>query len=179
MITTIIIVAAAVLALVFFVVRGLGAAQDVSGIDELAKQIEQVDLEAFRNLTELSEEEYLRKRLHAKQFRAIQRERLRAAIDYLSAVSKNAAILLQLGHLSKQSTDPQVAEAGRRLTDDALRVRMYSMMAICKLGVRFAFPDASLRSSGVIDRYQQLTTAAMQLGRMQAPDKPALSRPAS
>lgn len=145
-------------------------------MNELVPQIEPVDLEAFRNLIEPSEEEYLRASLPAQEFRTIQRERLRAAIDYLGGVSRNAGILLQLGQLSKQSTDPQVAEAGRLLTDDALRMRMYSMMAIGKLVVRYAFPDASLQSGGVIDRYQRLTTAAMQLGRMQTSDKGVLSR---
>ena len=176
MILTGIVVAAAVLALIFFVVRGFGAVRDFSGMNELVQQIEQVDLEAFRNLTEPSEEEYLRTTLPATEFRSIQRQRLRAAIDYLGGVSHNAAILLQLGQYSRQSTDPQVAEAGRRLTDDALRMRMYSMMAICKLAVRYAFPDAALEPGGVIDRYQRLTTEAMQLGKMQAPDKRVVSR---
>jgi hypothetical protein len=176
MITTGIVIAAALLALILFVFRGFGAIHASSGTKELTLQIEPVDLEAFRNLTEPSEEEYLRASLPSREFRTIQRERLRATIDYLGGVSHNATILLQLGQLSQQNTDPQVAEAGRRLTDDALRMRMYSMMAICKLGVRYAFPDASLQAGGVIDRYQQLTSAATRLGRMQASDKEALSR---
>ena len=176
MITMAIVVAVAVLALILFVLRGFGAVRDFSGMNELVQKIEPVDLEAFRNLTEPCEEEYLRTALPALEFRTIQRQRLRAAIDYLGGVSHNAAVLLQLGQFSKQSTDPQVAAAGRRLTEDALRMRIYSMMAICKLVVRYAFPNTSLQSGGVIDRYQQLTSAAMHLGRMQAPEKGALSR---
>ena len=175
MIVTVIVIVAAVLALIFFVLRGFGAARMPSRPDELTGQIEPVDLESFRNLTEPSEEEYLRSALPGPQFRAIQRERLRAAIDYLGGVSHNAAILLQLGQFSKQSADPQVAEAGRRLTEDALRIRIYSMMAICKLAVRYAFPDAALQPGGVIDRYQELTSAAVRLGRMREADKGALS----
>jgi len=176
MIITGIVIAAAVLALVFFVLRGFGAMHSGSGISELAQQIEPVDLEAFGNLTEPSEEEFLRKTLSPGQFRALQRQRLLAAIDYLGGVSRNAAILLQLGQLARRSQESQIAEAGRKLTDDALRMRMYSMMAMCKLAVRYVFPDTSLDHGAVIDRYQQLTTAAMQLGRMQAPDKGTLSR---
>ena len=176
MIVTGIVVAAAVLALVLFVFRGFGAIHASSDINELTQQIEPVDLEAFRNLTELSEEQFLREALTAGQFRTIQRQRLRAAMDYLGGVSHNAAILLQLGQLAQGSPERQIAEAGRRLTDDALRLRMYSMMALCKLCVRYAFPDAALESGGVIDRYQQLTTAAMQLGRRQVPGKGTLSR---
>jgi hypothetical protein len=176
MIITAIVIAAAVLALIFFVLRGFGAARTPPGLEELTRELEPVDLKAFRNLTEPSEEEYLRTALPAGQFRRIQRERLRAAMDYLRGVSHNAATLLQLGQFAKQSPNPQIAEAARRLTDDALRMRMYSMMAICKLLVRYAFPDAALQPGGVIDRYQQLTSTAARLGRMQTPDGGALSR---
>ena len=176
MIITAVVIAAAVFALIFFVMRGFGAASGYLGTDELIQQIEPVDLEAFRNLTEPSEEEFLRRALPAAQFRAIQRERLRAALDYLAGVSRNAGILLHLGQVAQRSPDPQIADAGKQLTDDALRMRIYSMMAICKLAVRYAFPEAALQASGVIDRYQQLTSAATRLGRMQDPEKGAWSR---
>jgi hypothetical protein len=167
---------AGILGLIFFVVRGFGAARRPSSIDQLTQLIQPVDLDAFRNLTDPSEDEFLRGALPPTQYRAIQRERLRASIDYLAGVSHNASVLLQLGQVAKRGPDRQVADAGRRLTDDALRMRMYSMMAICKLGVRYAFPDAALHSGGIVDRYQQLTSAAMRLGRMQEPGKGALSR---
>jgi hypothetical protein len=175
MIITGFVIAAALLALIFFVLRGFGAAR-FSEIAELSAQIEPVDLEAFRNLTDPLEEEFLRKSLTAAEFRAIQRERFRAAIDYMAGVSHNAAILLQLGQVARQSPDERIAEAGRKLTDDALRIRMYAMMATCKLAVRYAVPDAALQPGRVIDRYQQLTSAAVRLGRMQEPDKGILSR---
>jgi len=176
MIITGIVIAAAVLALIFFVLRGLGTALTFSNVQELTQRIEPVDLEAFRNLTEPSEEEFLRSALPTAEFRRVQRERLRAAIDYLGGVSHNAVILLQLGQIARQSVEPQVAEAGRRLTDDALRMRLYSLMAICKLTVRYVFPNTELQPGGVIDRYQVLTSAAIRLGRMQEPGKGALSR---
>jgi len=175
MIITVLIIATAVLSLLFFVLRGLGAVRTAAGASELTQQIMPVDLEAFRNLTEPLEEEFLRTRLSAGQFRAIQRERLRASIDYLGGVSHNASILLQLGQLARRSPDERIAEAGRRLTDDALRTRLYSMMAICKLGVRYVFPDAALQPGAVIDRYEQVTEAAVRLGRMQHPDRGGLA----
>ncbi len=151
-------------------------ARQPSGLLDLTQWIEPVDLEAFRNLTEPSEEEYLRRSLPAAEFRTLQRERLRAAIDYLGGVSRNATVLLELGQLAKQSADAQIAEAGRRLTEDALRMRIYSMTAIGKLAVRYAFPDAALQPGTVIDRYQQLTSAAIRLGRMRETGKAALWR---
>jgi hypothetical protein len=174
MIITVLIIFVAALALIFFVLRGFGSARTASEVSALTQQIMPVDLEAFRNLTEPSEEEFLRTRLSTRQFRAIQRERLRASIDYLGGVSHNANILLQLGQLARRSPDERIAEAGRRLTDDALRTRLYSMMAVCKLGVRYVFPEAALQPDAVIDRYEQVTEAAVRLGRMQHPDRGGL-----
>jgi hypothetical protein len=176
MIITVVVITGAVLALIFFVLGGFGAARTPSRMNELVQLIKPVDLEAFRNLTEPSEEEFLRSALSPAAFRSLQRERLRAAMDYLTGVSHNAAILLQMGQVARQNPDPQMAEAGSRLTDDALRLRMYSMMAICKLSVRYAFPETGLQAGRVIDRYEQLTSAALRLGRMQEPGKGALSR---
>ncbi len=174
MIITVFIIVVAVLSLIFFVLRGFGAARTASEVSELTQQIMPVDLEAFRNLTEPSEEEFLRTRLCPAQFKAIQRERLRASIDYLGGVSHNAGILLQLGQLAGRNPDDRIAEAGRRLTDDALRTRLYSMMAICKLGVRYVFPDAALQPGAVIDRYEQVTEEAVRLGRLQHPERGGL-----
>jgi hypothetical protein len=176
MIITAVIIVAALLALFFFVVRGFGAARRHFGIAQLTQLIEPVDLEAFRNLIDPSEDEFLRTSLLPAQYRAVQRQRLRAAMDYLAGVSHNAGILLQLGQVAQRGLDQQIADAGRKLTDDALRVRVYSMMAICKLGVRYAFPNAALQPGGIVDRYQQLTSAAMRLGRIQEPAKNVLSR---
>jgi hypothetical protein len=174
MIITVLIIVAAVLSLIFFVLRGLGATRTPSEVSELTRQIVPVDLEAFRNLTDPSEEEFLRSNLSPAQFRAIQRERLRASIDYLGGVSRNAGILLQLGQLARGSPDERIAEAGRRLTDDALRTRLYSMMAIGKLGVRYVFPDAALQPGAVIDRYEQVAEEAVRLGRLQHPERGGL-----
>jgi hypothetical protein len=55
-------------------------------------------------------------------------------------------------------------------------MRIYSMTAIGKLAVRYAFPDAALQPGTVIDRYQQLTSAAIRLGRMRETGKAALWR---
>jgi hypothetical protein len=174
MIISVLIIVAALLSLIFFVLRGFRAARTASEASELTQQIMPVDLEAFRNLTEPSEEEFLRTRLSPEQFRAIQRERLRASIDYLGGVSHNAGILLQLGQLARRSSDERIAEVGRRLTDAALRTRLYSMMALCKLGVRYVFPDAALQPGAVIDRYEQVTEEAVRLGRLQHPDRGGL-----
>jgi hypothetical protein len=164
----------AVVALILFVLRGIGTSRVALDEAELSEQIRTVDLEAFRNLTDPQEEEFLHSSLPALEFRKIQRQRLRAAIDYLSGVSHNAALLLQLGQTARRNSDVRIAEAGRKLVDDAIRLRLLSMHAMCKLWLRVAFPGAAVQPAGIVDRYQQVTEGALQLGRLQYPGRGAL-----
>jgi hypothetical protein len=170
---TLLLILFAFVALVFFVLRGFGPGGPLDQ-NELSKHTREVDLEAFRNLTDPEEEEFLRVNLPAVAFRAIQRQRLRAAIDYLAAVSHNAALLLHLGQSARRSADTRIAEAAQNLVDNALRLRLYSALAIGKLCLRIAFPGAVLQSAGIAERYQHMTEGAAQLGRLQYPSKGAL-----
>jgi len=164
----------AVVALFLFVLRSIGIGRVPMDEAELSEQIRAVDLDAFQNLTDSDEEEYLRTNLPAAEFRVIQRQRLRAAIEYVGGVSHNAGLLLQLGQTARRSPDPRVVEAGRNLVDNALRLRLYSVLAICKLCLRIAFPGTLLQPAGIVDRYQQMTEGAAQLGRLQSPSRGAL-----
>ncbi len=169
MIITLLLILFALSALVFFVLRGFTSSRLVTEQAELNGNIRTVDLEAFRNLIDPGEEEFLRVNLPAHEFQAIQRQRLRAAIDYLIAVSHNAALLLHLGLSARRSPDARVAETGQNLVDNALRLRLYSALAICKLGLRIAFPSAGLQPAGIAERYQLMTDGAAQLGRLRYP----------
>ena len=72
----ILLVIAAVLSLVFILRISLSRKLQISRSDGRSGQIEPIDVEAFRNLTDPAEDEYLRLRLPASEFRAVRRERL-------------------------------------------------------------------------------------------------------
>jgi hypothetical protein len=177
MMITLLLILFAIAALIFFILRGFAPARPVVDQAGLNRHMRFVDLDAFRNLIDPEEEDFLRANLPPAEFRAIQRQRLRAALDYLAAVSHNSALLLHLGQSARRSSDPRVAEAGQSLTDSALRLRLFSVLAICKLCVRIAFPGAILQPAGIAERYQQMTEGAAQLGRLQYPGNgPLVSR---
>jgi hypothetical protein len=170
---TFILVGFAGLALLFFVwIRGKGV--DVVDEVSLSSRLSPLDLEAFRNLIDESEEEFLRANLSPGEYRSLRRMRLRAAVDYVGGVSYNAAILLQFGQAARRSPDPEVAEAGRRLVDSAVELRMYALLACCKLYVRIAVPGRALEPVGLADNYQRLSDGAALLGRLQNPAKRGL-----
>lgn len=166
MTVTILLILLAVGTLVLFFLRG-SVGRGVGGEGDLSRRIRSVDLDAFRNLTDPEEEEYLRAHLPSAEFRDIQRLRLRAAIDYLLGVFHNSALLLHFGQVARSNPDERIAGAGRSLVDNALRLRLFSAMAIGKLCIRIVFPGAVLQPAGIIDRYQLMTERAAQLGRLQ------------
>ena len=84
MIITLILVSAASLALGFLIRLAKGRALPIQVLENPAEHMRAVDLEAFRNLVDADEEEFLRANLPSAEFRRIQLERLRAAVEYVS-----------------------------------------------------------------------------------------------
>jgi hypothetical protein len=168
---TLILVGLAGLALLFFLYWTRAKGVDVVDEASLSSRLSPLDLEAFRNLIDESEEEFLRASLAPGEYRSLRRIRRRAAVDYVSGVSHNAAVLLQFGQAARRSPDPEVGEAGRRLVDSAVELRMYALLAMCKLYVQIAVPGTALEAVGLVDNYQRLSDGAALLGRLQNPAK--------
>ena len=149
----------------FLAVRGRGAT--VNDITELKGKTQPVDLLAFRNLTSPVEEQYLREHLPPREFRSVQRQRLLAAIAYLDCVSINAAVLLRLGEAARRSPEPQIAEAGLLLVNNALRVRVYALSARLQFYVAYVFPGLQASPAAISDYYEKLTGTVQRLGYLQ------------
>lgn len=171
---TLILVTFAALALAYFLF-GIRRGATLRGDEtDITRRLVEVNLVAFRNLVDEDEEQFLRQNLPSSEFRAIHRARSRAALDYIGGVFSNAGILLQFGQLAKRSTDPDVAEAGHRLVDNAARLRLFAVLASSKLVMGMIFPDAKLGAAGIADTYHQTKEWAAVIGRLQDPTKRAL-----
>ena len=120
MTTTLILVAIAFASLGLLIGLTRGRALAAGVLESPAEHIRSVDVEAFRNLIDPGEEEFLRTHLPAAEFRRIQRERLRVAVEYVSCAAQNAAILLRLADAGRHSSDPATAEAPVGLADSAV-----------------------------------------------------------
>jgi hypothetical protein len=162
-----VLVAVALLFLLLYMEGGHNSS--VKSLEDLAGQTKPVDIEAFRNLMDPREEDFLRANLLPRDFRAIQRERLRAATEYIGNTAHNAAFLLRLGEDAARSADPRVAQAGRELIDSAVRLRAYALLSVAKLYLRMALPEARLSYGQLVDNYQHLSGLARQLAIIQHP----------
>jgi len=155
-----ILVVAAVLSLVCIFSIALSRSLQVTGEVRLARRIQPIDVEAFRNLVDSAEDDYLRRRLSPSQFRVVQRERLRAMATYVQVAGRNAAILVSMGQGATSAPDPHTAEAARQLVNDALLLRRNAAFALLKIYSAMAWPKSGLAATPVLRGYERLNGSA-------------------
>jgi hypothetical protein len=164
-----VLVIAAALALIIILRLAVKQSLEARRSGDLHGAIRPIDIEAFRNLIDPAEDEYLRSRLPAGQFRSVRRERLRAMAAYIQVVGSNTAVLVRIGEAALASGDERFAEAAHQLVNDALLLRRNAAIAMARIYVALAWPNSSFAAARVADRYERLTGAAMLLGRLQNP----------
>jgi|SRR5579863_134340 hypothetical protein len=129
-----------------------------------ARYLQPVDVDAFRNLIDLAEQDYLRRRLPGPEFRKIQRERLAAATEYIKAAASNAGILMKLAEPARFSPEAEVARSAQKLIDEATQLRLYAFQAIPRLYVAMIFPSRPIVPLRVAEGYEQMTQNVVALG---------------
>jgi hypothetical protein len=157
------------LGLFLIVYLAMGLRPKGGNLDELAAQLRPIDVDAFRNLIDEREEEYLRAHLPMREFRGVHRERMMAAIEYVWCATKNTSILMSLGEAAKQSADPVVVAAADRLVENALRLRLYAIQSLPRLYVSMVFPHASAAPRLIAETYDTMTRQAVVLGCLRRP----------
>jgi len=171
MIITLILVLVAFLALGFLIRVAKGRAASSEVLENPREHIRAVDVEAFRNLVDPDEEEFLRTNLPPAEFRRIQRERLRVAVEYVSCAAQNAAILLRVADAGRRSADPATAEAAEKLVDNAIRLRLYASLAIPRLYLGMILPGAHIAPVRIAESYEQMTRLFVLLKCLQYPTR--------
>lgn len=160
-------VAVALLALLWFSLRG--HSKNVIGAEDLVGRVRLVDLEAFRNLTDPAQEEFLRAKLPAHAFRTIQRERNRAALEYVARVGQNSAIFLRLGEAAQRSNDREISSAGAELVSLAISTRAYVLLASIVLRIGVIMPGTRISTGRLLQSYERLRTSLGTLLTIQQP----------
>ena len=138
-------------------------------LDELTAQLRPIDVNAFRNLIDEREEEYLRAHLPLREFRGVHRERMLAAVEYVWCATRNTSILMSLGEAAKQSADPTVVAAADKLLENALRLRLYAIQSLPRLYLSMVFPHASAAPHFIAETYDTMTRQAVVIGCLRRP----------
>jgi hypothetical protein len=171
MIIALILALTALLTLLFLVRLTRGRRLNLRVLENPAEHLRAVDVEAFRNLVDPGEEEFLRTNLAPAEFRKIQRERLRAAVEYVSCAAQNAGVLLRLADAGRRSSDPATAEAAEKLVNNALRLRLYALHTIPRLYLGMIFPGTRISPVRIAESYEQMTRQVVLLGCLQYPTR--------
>ena len=163
---TLLIAGLCALALIIYLAKGHSSGQN---LDQLALRLRPVNVDAFLNLTDEGEEQFLRDHLAPRQFRRIQRERKLAAIAYVWAAGANASILIRLAEAARSASDPEISAAGQKLLDSALRMRLYAFATIPRLYAGVLLPSAEFNRKPIADTYSLMTRQVVMLGCLRFP----------
>ena len=91
---------------------------------------------------------------------------------YVHVVANNAGALVRVGQVAVASGDPRIAGAAQQVVNDALLLRRNTTVALLRIHLALAWPNSGFAAMRVVDRYEQLSGAAMLLGRLQNPAMP-------
>jgi hypothetical protein len=167
MIAAFVFVSMGLMALLCLLVLAKGRAGSSGNVEKLTEQLRPVDVEAFRNLIDIHEEQYLRANLPGWEFRRVQRERVLAAIGYISCAAHNAAILVRIGDAARRSPDPATAAAAEKLVDTAIRLRLSAFHAMAKLYLALILPLPRISPVRLAESYEQMTRLVVMLSVFQ------------
>jgi hypothetical protein len=138
-------------------------------LDELAAQLRPIDVNAFRNLIDRREEEFLREQLPGGEFRSIHRERMLAAAEYVWGAARNAGLLIQLAEAGKADPDPTVVAAAENLLENALRFRLYAFQVVPRLYLSAVVPFVSHAPQAIAEQYDLMRHQMVMLQCLRAP----------
>jgi len=159
-----VILSALALVALVFLAKGHWFSRAVGGAHPLVLQ--PIDVDAFRNLIDESEEAYLREKLPPLEFRRVHRERMLAAVDYVRGAYRNAGVLVQIAQAARESEDPAIATAAGNLFENAVQLRWYAFQVIPRLYLAVLFPGRSPAPRRLVDRYDSLARQALVLSCM-------------
>jgi hypothetical protein len=155
----------ALVAIVFLLRRALFGSKSPA---DPAPRLQTIDVQAFHNLIDESEEKFLREHLRAAEFRRVSRERTLAAIEYVGAAGSNARILAQMAQGLRDAADPAVAAAAEKVMEDAIRLRLYALQTMPRLYVRLVLPGRNSVPTRVVESYDVLSRQMVTLGCLQS-----------
>lgn len=163
----VILLALCLLLVIWWTLRGNFRA--VHRIEDIRALLQPIDLQSFQNLVDPAQDQFLRRRLNARSFRAVQRARRLAAVEYLWRLARNAGLLIRAGEFAKTAEQPEVAAEARTLVATAAMTRMLALLAIVRMSAAIAFPQAATQCDSILRRYGLMTSTYIHLGTLWRP----------
>jgi hypothetical protein len=156
--TTLLFVLLAFVLLLSFAYLAARRTKGLPDVDRSLTTIQSLDIEAFRNVVDPEEEAFLRARLPAREFRRIKRERARAALAYVKALSQASLHLARFGDMAQRSSDSAIAASGKQIAESATYLRLRTLDARVQLTLSATFPGFGSRPlRPLLEQYDRAT----------------------
>jgi hypothetical protein len=156
MVTTLLTLAVALLALVLAYALLRHAHTGARGDQDWEQRKHAIDVKIFRVLLDRNEEARLRRFLPPLQFANFQRRRIHLALRMLRLVDDNAGMAMELGRLAKLKGDPALASNIDEMIAMAFQLRLNLLLARLCLYVKWVFPSWAVSLPAFEVRYQHL-----------------------
>ena len=156
MVTTLLTLAVASLALVLAYALLRRAHTGVRDDHDWKQRKHAIDVEIFRVLLDRNEELQLRRFLPSHQFANFQKRRVHLALQMLRLVDENAEMAMELGRLAKLNGDPALAAKVDQMIAAAFQLRLNLLLARLCLYLRWMFPSWAVTLPAFEVRYQHL-----------------------
>ncbi|MBV9615749.1 MAG: hypothetical protein JO031_09855 [Ktedonobacteraceae bacterium] len=169
MVTPIVFIIIGIMTMAVVIYWSRGQRNGDNNLDDLVAQLRSVDVNAFRNLIDPEEEQFLRQRLPAWEFHTIHRARMLAAAEYVWGAARNAGLLMRLADAAKLDSDPVVVAAAENLLENAVRFRLYALRTLPQLYLGMLVPGMHGAPHSIAESYDSMTRQVVRLGCLQAP----------
>src|SRR5216684_1841674 len=119
-------------------------------------QGQKVNVDAFRLLVDPDEAAYLWKSVPKVEFRRLQRTRIGLALQSVQMMASNAALLMRVATLARQTDDSEITSAADRLLFLSFQVRVSALVAEVYLLLKWTFPAWAISVPNPLERYERL-----------------------
>lgn len=147
------IFAASLLLLGFAVYAAWKQRRQLKSLEDFQAQWQPIDVEAFANLLDPSEERFLQEKLSSSEFRKIRRRRLLVIWEYVGRISANTRLMVQAGQIIQHHNSGMEAIRARHHVQDAMRLRHLVFAAQLSLVVKFALPGMETPLQTMLQKY--------------------------
>ncbi len=158
MTATVVFISLALALLAAFATLAARRGHDVPDIEPAMAALRSLDIEAFRNLLSVEEEEFLKARLSPGQFIDLKRERARAALAYVKVLSDVSLQFARFAGAAQRGPDPTLAASGKEIADSAAYLRLRALDANVRLRLSAIFPTLPFHPvHSLLDQYDRAT----------------------
>ena len=133
-----------------------GGRAEILNIENWDDKGQEIDIGTFRALLDRDDCQYLQESLSTREFKAIQRKRIRLALRILRRVKQHADLLTEVASLTKLNSDLVRRQQAEELIASAMQLRWNLLQVRFCLLLQWFIPSRTVPFPAFTARYEQL-----------------------